>query len=128
MKRVLGFIFIFAVLHSALASVSLSTGVVLPSWDQLRTGQTVDEAKRIIRDYSLQLGISCILQDVHTKKNAHLISRSIHVDTWFESSGSLQLVLEDRNQHVLIFEPRLGYNTHLVVVFQIDSDLLLVAC
>lgn len=129
LTRVAVFFFAFSLVASAFASVSLSTGAVLPGWEQIRSGPLVDQAEDIIRNYSLQVPeVTCALRDVHIKENASLISRSIHVDTWLQSQGELTEVLTDLDQHVLLLEPNFGLGNHLIVVFQLDRDLLLVAC
>lgn len=127
-KKSLTIMVVITCLQAAFASVSLSTGAVLPGWEQIYSGSQVNDAKRIIRNYATQLGIACILQDVHMKKNARLISRSVHVDTWFSSRGDLRVLLNERTQHVLLLETTGRSSDHLIVVFQLDSDLLLVAC
>lgn len=115
-------------MQAAFASVSLSTGAVLPGWEQVRTGRQGDDAKRIARNYASQVGVVCAIPDVHTKQNARLLSRTLHVDTWFNSVGTMRVLMEGRDQHVLLLEPRTGSRNHLIVVFQVGDDLLLVAC
>ncbi len=130
-SRILGFLLgiMLLVASLALASVSLSTGAVLPGWEQLKTGPVVDQAKRIILAYAEQVpGVACVLPDVHYREGAKLMLRDLYVDTWLESVGEITPLLEDNDQHVLLLTPTLGTSKHLVVIFQLKSGLLLVAC
>lgn len=119
----------FALLSFASAATSLSTGAVLPGWDQIRSGGVYDTARSLLQDYARQVGISCYMVDVHRKDNATLITRSIHVDTWFDASYDLRDLLTARDHHVILLEPRRGYGSdHLLLVIQLDRTLLLAAC
>lgn len=119
----------FALLSFASAATSLSTGAVLPGWDQIRSGGVHDTARSLLQDYARQVGISCYMVDVHRKDNATLITRSIHVDTWFDVSYDLRDLLTARDHHVILLEPRRGYGSdHLLLVIQLDRTLLLAAC
>lgn len=114
---------------AAWASVSVSTGVVLPGWEKLNSGPLVDKAKKIVRDYARQLdGVYCISPEVHYRSGGNLVARSLYVDGWFESNGMIIPLLEDPDQYVFLFIPNLGIGKNLVVVFDLSDGLLLVAC
>ena len=113
----------------AFASVSLSTGAVLPGWEQLNSGPLVSKAKDIAQSYALQLdGVYCANPDVHFKEGARLIAKSIHVDPWFQGMGERVVVLDEPDQYAFVILPQFGITRHLVVVFQLADGLLLVAC
>lgn len=114
---------------AAWASVSLSTGVILPGWEKLNSGPLVDKAKQITRSYARQLdGVYCISPEVHYRSGGSLIAHSMYVDTRFESDGKIIPLLEDTDQYVFLFIPNLGLGKNLVVVFDLGDGLLLVAC
>jgi len=114
---------------AAWASVSITTGVILPGWEKLDSGPLVDKAKEIARDYARQLdGVYCINPEVHYHSGGNLIARSVYVDTWFESSGMVIPLLEDRDQYVFLFIGNFSVGKNLVVVFDLGDGLLLVAC
>lgn len=114
---------------AAWASVSISTGVVLPGWDRLYSGPLVEKSKEIARDYALQLnGVYCISPEVHFHSGGSLLAHSVYVDNWFESSGKVVPLLEDPDQYVFLFIPNLGMGKNLVVVFGLSDGLLMVVC
>lgn len=122
-------IIVAVMLGFAAASVSLSTGAVLPGWDQVRSGDLYRSAGRLLQDYARQAGVSCGLYDVHMKTNASLLSRQIHVDTWFEGDYVLTDLLTARNQHVVLLSGRSGMGgEHLLLIAEADRTLLLAAC
>ena len=114
---------------AAWASVSISTGVVLPGWEKLNSGPLVDEAKKIVRDYARQLdGVYCISPEVHYYSGASMVARSVYVDGWFKLNGRVVPLLENPDQYAFLFIPNLGIGKNLVVVFDLSDGLLLVAC
>ncbi len=120
---------VFTLLQPVMAATSLSTGAVLPGWDQVRSGGLYNSARTLLQDYAQQVGVGCYLVDVHRKDNATLITRSIHVDTWFDVSYDLRDLLTARDHHVILLEPRRGYGSdHLLLVVQVDRTLVLAAC
>lgn len=119
---------LFATGPTALASTSLSTGTVLPGWTQVRTGDLYNTARRLLLDYALQARVSCGLVDVHLRESSGLTLRSIHVDTWFESSFDLTDLLTARDHHVILLERRYGRGEHLLLVVEAGRSLILAAC